>query len=130
MWKKYREPITYIVFGVLTTVVNIAVYYVFTEPVPVYYLLANALAWLLSVLFAFVTNKVFVFESKSWRFAVAIPEMGTFFLARIATGVMDMALMWLLVDVISVQEMWAKIVVNVLVVVANYLVSKLWIFRS
>jgi putative flippase GtrA len=96
----------------------------------VYYLISNACAWVASVLFAFVTNKLFVFESRSWSASVMFPEMGGFFLARVATGVVDMVLMWLLIDVIQTGDMFAKILVNVIVVVLNYVASKLWIFRK
>ena len=122
----------------------------------IYYLVANVIAWVSSVLFAFVTNKLFVFESKSWKGTVVLPEMGGFFLARFATGVVDMVLMWLLVDVLlwnqvglgigtegyvfgSVMdmqqvlcsgEMLAKVLVNVVIIVLNYVASKLWIFRK
>lgn len=134
--KKYKEPIAYIIFGVLTTVVNIVVYYLLADLLDIYYLIANVIAWIVSVLFAFVTNKVFVFESKSWQGSKAFAEMGNFFLARVATGVLDMVLMWLLIDVVRIEEvvssgeMVAKIVVNAIVIILNYVASKLWIFRK
>ena len=130
LFKKYQEPILYIVFGVLTTLVNILVYYLLADIASIYYLIANVIAWVVSVLFAFVTNKLFVFESTSWKSAVVFPEMGGFFLARVATGVVDMVLMWLLIDIIQTGDMFAKILVNVIVVVLNYVASKLWIFRK
>ncbi|MBE5887552.1 MAG: GtrA family protein [Lachnospiraceae bacterium] len=145
LYKKYKEPILYILFGVLTTLVNIVVYYLMADVMLVYYLVSNACAWVASVLFAFVTNKLFVFESKSWKAFIVLPEMGGFFLARIATGVVDMVLMWLLIDVCLLGEMkfalpmtavtlsgemFAKILVNVVVIVLNYVASKLWIFRK
>lgn len=137
---RYKEPILYIVFGVLTTLVNILVYYFMADVAAVYYLVANMCAWVASVLFAFVTNKLFVFESKSWKGAVVFPELGGFFLARVATGVVDMGLMWLLIDVVRIDrfelfglwsgEMIAKVLVNIVIIVLNYVASKLWIFRS
>lgn len=134
--KKYKEPIAYIVFGVLTTVVNIVGYYLLADLLDIYYMIANVVAWIASVLFAFVTNKVFVFESKSWQGKTAIKEVGNFFLARVATGVLDMVLMWLLMDIVQIEEMiasgemLAKIAVNVIVIILNYVASKLWIFRK
>ncbi len=148
----YKEPIAYIFFGVLTTLVNILAYYLCSDVLGIYYLLANVIAWVTSVLFAFVTNKLFVFESKSWTRKIVVAEMGGFFLARVATGVLDMALMWLLMDIAQMDkidfstliseggdwvimsgisgEMLAKILVNVVVIVLNYVASKLWIFRK
>lgn len=128
--KKCKEPILYILFGVLTTLVNIVVYYLVADVASIYYLIANVIAWIASVLFAFVTNKLFVFESKSWNGSVVLPEMGGFFLARVATGAVDMVLMWLVVDVAQMGDMFAKVFVNVVVIVLNYVASKLWIFRS
>lgn len=152
IYNKYKEPILYVLFGVLTTLVNIVVYYLLADIASIYYLIANVIAWIASVLFAFVTNKLFVFESKSWKGAVVLPEMGGFFLARVATGVVDMVLMWLLVDVAKIDgwefgglltwlsgeapanmvsgEMFAKVMVNIVVIVLNYVASKLWIFRK
>lgn len=128
--KKYKEPILYILFGVLTTLVNIVVYYLVADVASIYYMIANVIAWIASVLFAFVTNKLFVFESKLWNGSVVLPEMGGFFLARVATGAVDMVLMWLVVDVAQMGDMFAKVFVNVVVIVLNYVASKLWIFRS
>lgn len=128
--KRYKEPIAYIVFGVLTTVVNIVVYYLTADIIEIHYLISNVIAWIASVLFAFVTNKLWVFESKSWHGKIVLVEMGNFFLARVATGILDMVFMWLLVDVVVIEEMIAKVGVNVLVIVLNYVASKLWIFRK
>ena len=140
----YKEPIAYIIFGVLTTLVNIVAYYVCADIVNLHYMISNIIAWIASILFAFVTNKLFVFDSKSWQGKVVVAEMGSFFLARVATGVMDMILMWLLIDILAVEaiftsagiaelisgELFAKVVVNVVVIVLNYIASKLWIFRK
>lgn len=144
IYYKYKEPISYIFFGVLTTLVNIVAYYLCSDVLGIYYLGANVIAWVSSVLFAFVTNKLFVFDSKSWSGRIVVAELGGFFMARVATGVLDMVLMWLLVDIISIDarfvsmglsklmsgEMFAKIIVNVVVIVLNYVASKLWIFRK
>ncbi len=140
----YKEPIAYIIFGVLTTLVNIVAYFLCSDVLGVYYLISNIIAWIASVLFAFVTNKLFVFESKSWRGKVVVTEMSSFFLARLATGLVDMILMWVFIDAIAIDaifvsvgiaglisgEMFAKVVVNVIVIVLNYVASKLWIFRK
>ena len=128
--RMYKEPLAYVVFGILTTVVNIAVYYLMSDVMKIHYLLANIIAWICSVLFAFLTNKIWVFESRLWQGKIVLAEMGSFFLARAATGVMDMLLMWMLVDIAAVEEMVAKVAVNVLVIVLNYVASKQWIFRK
>ena len=128
---KYKEPIAYIFFGVLTTLVNVVVYYFCAEVLQIYYLIANVIAWVASVLFAFLTNKLWVFESKSWALSLVLKEGAGFFLARVATGVVDMVLMWLVVDgELLSGELVAKILVNIVVIILNYIASKLWIFSN
>lgn len=126
LYIKYKEVVNYLVFGVLTTVVNIVVYFVFADMLHFHYLISNCVAWLLSVLFAYVTNRKYVFESKSESI---VEEMIKFFVSRLATGGLDMALMWLLVSVLSVNGVASKVLVNVVVVVSNYVLSKIVVFK-
>ena len=122
-----KELISYLIFGVLTTVVNIVVYYVFNTWLQVNYLVSNAIAWIASVLFAYITNRKYVFESKNTSM---FNELVKFIGARLSTGIMDMILMWLLVDILSMNSMVSKIVVNVLVIVLNYVLSKVFVFKK
>lgn len=126
LYIKYKEVINYLVFGVLTTVVNIVVYFVFADVLHVQYLISNCVAWFLSVLFAYVTNRKYVFESKSNSIA---EEMSKFFASRLATGALDMVLMWLLVSMLCVNGVVSKALANVVVVVSNYILSKLVVFK-
>ena len=119
---KYKEIIMYLVFGVLTTVVNIVVYFLHIN-----YLISNALAWFLSVLFAYITNRKYVFESSSQNI---LKEAVSFFSSRLATGILDMVLMWLFVYFNVVNDVIAKVIVNVIVVVLNYVLSKLVVFKG
>lgn len=124
------EMLLYLLFGVLTTVINIAVfercYYALHWP----WQLANALAWVLAVAFAFVTNKLWVFRSKSFRPDVFWRELAGFAVARLFSLGVDYACMWLLIDVLQWNELLAKTVDNVLVIAINYILSKLVIFRK
>ena len=122
-----QEIIMYLVFGVLTTVVNIVVYYIFSNLLHMNYLFSNAMAWFLSVLFAYVTNRKYVFDSKNNQI---IKEAISFFGSRLATGIMDMMLMWFLVNFNIVNDVVAKVVVNVIVVILNYILSKLVVFKK
>lgn len=124
---KYKEIIMYLIFGVLTTVVNIAVYYIMANSLQIHYLFSNIVAWFLSVLFAYVTNRKYVFESKSEQI---IKEMTSFFGARLATGAMDMVLMWLFVGLHILPDFIAKVITNVIVIIANYILSKLVVFKG
>ena len=125
--QKNKEIIMYLVFGVLTTVVNIVVYYIFSNLLHMNYLFSNAMAWFLSVLFAYVTNRKYVFDSKNNQI---IKEAISFFCSRLATGIMDMVLMWFLVNFNIVNDVVAKVVVNVIVVILNYILSKLVVFKK
>ncbi len=125
--QKNKEIIMYLVFGVLTTVVNIVVYYIFSNLLHMNYLFSNAMAWFLSVLFAYVTNRKYVFDSKNNQI---IKEAISFFCSRLATGIMDMMLMWFLVNFNIVNDVVAKVVVNVIVVILNYILSKLVVFKK
>lgn len=122
-----KEVISYLIFGVLTTLVNIVVYTVCNDLLQIQYLISNAIAWILSVLFAYITNRKYVFESNNKSM---IDELVKFIGARLSTGIMDMVLMWLLVDILAFNSMVSKIVVNVLVVVLNYMLSKVFIFKE
>lgn len=127
LYKKYKEIIMYLIFGILTTVVNIVVYFIASNVLNINYLISNATAWFLSVLFAYVTNKLYVFESSSKEF---IKEIVAFFSSRLATGILDMFLMWLFVTVASLNDVVVKIFVNILVIIMNYIFSKLFVFRK
>ena len=125
--QKNKEIIMYLVFGVLSTVVNIVVYYIFSNLLHMNYLFSNAMAWFLSVLFAYVTNRKYVFDSKNNQI---IKEAISFFGSRLATGIMDMMLMWFLVNFNIVNDVVAKVVDNVIVVILNYILSKLVVFKK
>ena len=132
LWRFCTTPemISYLVFGVLTTVVNIAVFSLCHEALGWGWELSNLLAWLLAVVFAFFTNKLFVFRSKSFRLRLFLWELISFFGARLLSLGVDMAGMWLLLDVAGLPSLAAKIAVNVLVVIINYILSKLVIFHQ
>ena len=138
LFQKYREVIAYLFFGGVTTVINIAAYAVLAR-LGLSTGVANAIAWVLAVLAAYFTNRRWVFESRS-RGLAALKEFASFVACRVATGVMDEVIMILGVDrlgplVVSPdrQHQWAlgvKVFSNILVIVLNYVFSKLLIFRK
>lgn len=130
LFERYREPILYVFFGGCTTVINIVVYYAATRFVRLDTTGATVAAWLLSVLFAYVTNRIWVFESRSRELRSIARELASFYGARLATGLMDLGIMYLLVDVLGLNDMVIKILSNVLVIVLNYVLSKLFIFKK
>ncbi len=130
MWEKYRSVFFYLVFGALTTVVNIVTYHLCYEVWGAPNVPSNIIAWALSVAVAYLTNKVWVFDSKSFAPAVLLPELWKFVSCRLATGVMDLAIMWVGVDLLRGPATPIKIGSNALVIALNYLLSKLLIFRK
>lgn len=127
-YNKYREIIDYIIFGGLTTLVNIAAFYIFETLLDWPYLTANAVAIVLSILFAYSTNKLFVFKTRDMTFNENLIEFLKFIGFRLVSGLADMAAMWMLVDLISVDTNIAKLLTQFIVVVLNYVFSKLFIF--
>lgn len=127
---KFWEIFWYGFFGALGTAVNIAIFWALSQKACVNYLLANFAAWVFSVAFAFVTNKIWVFKSKSWTFPVWAKECAEFTLARIVTCVFDMGYMFVAVSILHFDETISKIIANTVVIITNYTLSKLWIFKN
>ena len=128
--KKYESVLLYLIFGVLTTFVNIVVYYILFNHVLLSNILSNGIAWVAAVIFAFITNKIWVFKSKSLEIEQVIKELIAFFSARLSTGLLDMAIMYVGVDLLKVNSIYSKIISGVVVVILNYIFSKLFIFRK
>lgn len=130
LFYQYYDVITYLVFGVLTTVVNYIVY------LPCYNLLhlsaavSNVIAWAAAVAFAYLTNKPFVFRSHDWSAKTVIPELAKFIGTRLGSGGIETAIIFLTVDVLHWNGNLWKLVTSVLVVVLNYVGSKLLVFRK
>ena len=120
----------YLVFGVLTTLVNIASYWLFAHQLTLDTLTSTILAWVLSVLFAFFTNKLIVFESKGNGLKRFLWEILTFFGARALTGVLDTAIMVVFVDILTLNDLGVKVASNIIVIILNYIVSKFVIFAK
>lgn len=129
-----KETVSYLIFGVLTTIINIVVFGISEDFLIPFMsdtaaaLTANVIAWVLSVAFAFITNKLFVFESKSMSFKVIIKELYSFVIARLLSLAFDEAFM--MVAIKFIDSMLAKIISNVFVVIINYVLSKFFIFKN
>ncbi|MBD5523065.1 MAG: GtrA family protein [Lachnospiraceae bacterium] len=130
MYKKYEEGINYLIFGFLAFVLNYVLYYLFSKVLSLHYLVATVLSWALTVVFAYWTNRTFVFKSKNKDVKALFEEFVSFVGARVATELLEVALMFLMVDCARLNEFISKFVCQVLVIVANYFLSKLWIFKE
>ena len=128
-FNKYREALLYLFFGGCTTLVNIVAFYIIRKfGVSTY--ITNIIAWFLSVVFAFITNKLFVFESKNTSIKDSFKECFSFFLFRVISLVFDMGIMYLLIDLLNINEMVSKVFSNIFVIIINYVFSKLFIFKK
>ena len=126
---KYREVILYLIFGVLTTLVSFGAYYALLW-CGVHYIAAQIISWAAAVAFAFVTNKLYVFNDRDTRGDTLFRQIWQFVSVRIASGVLETVLLWLMVDVLLIGEGIAKIPVADITVVVNYIASKLFVFRK
>ncbi|MBR0144250.1 MAG: GtrA family protein [Clostridia bacterium] len=129
LWGKYREVILYLLFGAATTLVNLVVFYLL-DFLRIHYLAATIAAWFVSVLFAYLTNRKFVFRSEAHTAKGILNEALLFFAGRGLSGLLDFGLMALGVEVFRWDERIWKIPVNILVIVLNYVISKILVFRK
>lgn len=127
---KYKEAILYIVFGGFTTVVNIVVFWGGTRLLHTTSTTANIWANILAILFAYITNKIWVFESKTETFKEFLREIVSFFTARAVTFVLDLAIVYVGVEMLQLPDMIVKVFSTVLVILLNYVFSKLFIFKK
>ena len=127
---KYREPISYIFFGLGATLINIIAYEIFATHLGINFMVANVLAWILAFIFAFISNKLWVFNRKSWDRGVVTKEFAGFFGCRVGTGVLDSVMMFVLVGMLGIVGLYAKILVNIVVIILNYVASKFYIFKQ
>ena len=128
--EKHWDVLSYLFFGVLTTAVNYIVYLPCYNVLGLSGSLSNAIAWVGAVAFAYLTNKPFVFRSHDWSMAVVIPELTRFVGCRLGSGLLETAIIFLTVDTLGWDGNVMKIVTSVLVVILNYIGSKLLVFRK
>ena len=124
---KYKEAIMYLIFGVLTTAVNWVVYFPLTKLTPIHYQAANVISWIAAVVFAYFTNREFVFLSKNKN---KIIEFIKFTSGRIFSLLAEMAVLFLLIEIIAFHEDMSKIFGQVIVVILNYIISKVFVFKN
>lgn len=129
LYKNYKDIIPYAVFGVLTTLVNIISYWICAHPLGMPVMVSAVIAWILAVLFAYLTNRKWVFHSEADNSKAVLKEIGLFFAARLGTGVIDWASMFIFVDLMSFNDVVIKTLANIVVIILNYVASKFLIFK-
>lgn len=127
LYKKYEEIINYLIVGGMTTLVSIGVYALFTKCFHINYMIANVISWIISVLFAYITNRIFVFKSKSENIVLEIYQ---FFKYRIFSFLIEIFLMYVFVELINIDDMISKVIVQIIVIILNYVFSKLFVFKK
>lgn len=123
-----KETVLYLIFGILTTIVNIVSFFLFNKLFN--YKLSNIIAFILAIVFAYITNKKYVFESKKEEKTEIIKEFIFFIGSRLFTFVLDMLLMVLFIEVLFVDVLISKIIVNIIVIILNYILSKKLVFKK
>ena len=129
---KYKEIINYLIFGILTTIISLLSYYILVLTIlnpnnPIELQIANVASWIISVTFAYITNRKYVFNSQEKNI---IKEISKFYYARIASLLIDMALMYVLVSKLNFNDKIIKIIVQIIVIIMNYVLSKLVVFNN
>ncbi len=125
--KRIKELFRYGIIGVLTTIINIIFYYVFVDILKINYIISTILSWLVAVIFAFFGNKYVVFKNNQtkgfWK------ELNYFMLTRYTTGIIDIFIMFLGVDLLKKNDFIIKIISNIIVIILNYILAKLFVFK-
>ncbi|GAD16733.1 GtrA family protein [Lentilactobacillus otakiensis] len=130
LYYKYEEVISYLFWGIMTTAVNVLIFsglHIFTN---MNYMINNFIAWVISVLFAYITNKAYVFHSPSKSFLSDLKEMTSFFGGRVATLVVEWILLWIGITLMHQNQILVKILENIVVIILNYFWSKWAVFKN
>lgn len=130
LWNRYKDVIPYGIFGVLTTVVNILTYVICSKYLGFTTVVSTVVAWVVAVLFAYVTNRKWVFHSKATGAKAIAVEVCSFFACRLLTGLLDVGFMKVFVDILHFNDVIIKALSNILVIILNYVASKLVIFKK
>ena len=129
-YKKYKEQLLYLFFGVLTTVISILSYGLLTEILSLDELLANIISWIIAVTFAFLTNRVWVFDAKTENAAGFIGQMVKFYIGRLSTLGVEELIIFIFIKKLMWNNMAVKTAAQIIIIILNYIISKLLIFRK
>jgi putative flippase GtrA len=130
LYTKYKEFIAYAFWGVCTTLVNTFVYWILANPFSLAVTPSTVIAWFIAVLFAYLTNRKWVFHSQAHTKSEIAKEIISFYGCRIATGIVDWLCMFIFVELLHFNDLIIKIAANILVILLNYIASKIIIFRK
>ena len=126
---KTKELILYLIFGIITTILNVLSYYFLANIFHLPIITSTIIAWLLTIIVAFLTNKQWVFGSKNWRFHSLANEFISFLGCRIFTGLIELSIMYIFAEHLHINDMIVKVCANIIVIFTNYIASKFVIFK-
>ena len=130
LWKRYEEAMNYLFWGGVAFLLSMVLFYIFANRMGIYEQIANILSWIICVIFTYLTNRIFVFKSKTRGVKRIFKEFRDFVTARIMTLVMENAILFVMIDLLTINNMISKLTGQFVVIVSNYILSKLWIFRK
>ena len=130
IWKKYEEGINYLFWGGIAFVLSMVLFYIFANVMHMNEQPANVITWIICVIFTYLTNRTFVFKSKSRGSKEIAKEFTSFTTARLATLVLENIVLFVCIEWFHIYNMIAKLIGQFLVIVSNYILSKLWIFKK
>ena len=130
MYRKYEEGINYLFWGGVAFVLSMVLFYIFANMMMLDEQIANVITWIICVIFAYFTNRTFVFKSKTTEKKAVVKEFTDFTVARVATLVLENIVLFICIDLLTWHNMLAKLIGQFLVIVSNYVLSKLWIFKK
>ena len=130
IYKKYKEAIDYLFWGGVAFVLSMVLFYLFANVMQIYEQVANILSWIICVIFTYMTNRIFVFQSKVKGIKNVFNEFKDFVTARLLTLVMENVILFVMIDLLTIHNMIAKLAGQFVVIVTNYILSKLWIFKK
>ena len=128
--KKHKEIIKYLIIGVLTTGINYVIFAILVNIAKVEMHTSNIIAWIISVIFAYFTNKLFVFESRSFKLEVLGKEIVSFGAARVLSLIMEEIILYVFVNLLNMNQLIIKLIANIIVIIVNYILSKFIIFKK
>lgn len=130
IYREHIEGMRYLIFGALSTVINFFIFEICIKGLNFSATLSNIIAWIITVIFAYLTNKLYVFNSKTSGLKELGKEIIAFFNARIATLVLETLFIWIVIDKLGFNDILMKIVSNIIVIILNYVFSKIFIFKK
>lgn len=130
LYRKYKEPLLYLFFGGLTTVLSIACFWLLVYPCSMEPLLANVITWVICVAFAYITNRTWVFENSARDAGGIVRECASFVAGRLSTLGLEEIVLWVGIDLLGANSLLVKTLAQVLVIVGNYIISKLLVFKG